>query len=101
MSYADRSKKTGPVISPFSNPSSIKLCKFEQLASARFPWTESGLFLEEFSVNVLGEPVQDQSQVQDQSVKHLVGVAQQGDGTEAFLFRFPWFQQCHYICISP
>ena len=95
LSYEDRSKKTGSVISPLSNPSSIMFCQFEQLAGARFPWTESGLFLEDFSLNVLDEPVQDQS------IEQLVGLAQQGDGTEALLFRFPWFQQCHCNCISP
>ena len=95
MSYADRSKKTCPVVSPFSNPSSIMFCQFEQLAGARFPWTESSLFLEDFSVNVLGEPVQDQS------LEQLVDVAQQGDGPEALLFRFSWFHLCHCICMSP
>ena len=94
VSYEDRSKKTGPVNSPFSNLSSIMFCQFEQLANARFPWTESGLFLEDFSVNVLGEPLQDQS------LEQLVGLAKQGDGTEALLLRFPWFQQCHCICMS-
>ena len=39
--------------------------------------------------------------VQDQSLEQLVGVAQQRNGTEALLFRFPWFQLRHYICMSP
>ena len=71
--------------------------QIEQLARARFSWTESSLLCDNVAVNVFGE------QVYNQSLKHLVRVAQQGYGSETthLGWVFPWFQEGYYLCFTP